>query len=141
MKRQIPSSKEIAQGIRIRMAELEMSKKELAEKTGFTSHKITVMCSGAHDFSINEVVALEQALDMDIMLVPDTERVITVTMHIDNNKHQATVDTVVTENGKVLKDREDWTVRKLVSSANALTTIVRRMQELVMYELLEEGEE
>ena len=137
MKEILPCNNEIAKGIRMRMAELDITKKELAEKIGVNVRNVGFMCSGLHDFSIQEVVALEKALDIDIMLVPDTKRVITVTMNIDNKRHQATVSTTIEENGKVLQGK-DVTPKQMFSSANALMVAMKQMQETGLMKMLEE---
>jgi DNA-binding Xre family transcriptional regulator len=137
MKQQLPSNEDVSFGIRVRMAELKMTRNDLAEKTGYSKHKITLMCGGNHDFSLDEIATLEKVLDTTLILVPDTERVITVTMHIDSHRHQATVGTTVTENGRPVLE-EDWDIKKLVATANALTAQAQKLQNLAIYKMIEE---
>lgn len=137
MKQQLPSNEDVSFGIRVRMAELEMTRDDLAKKTGYSKHKVTLMCRGNHDFSLDEIATLEKALDTTLVLVPDTERVITVTMHIDNHRHQATVGTTVTENGRLVVE-EDWDIKKLVATANALTAQAQKFQNWAIYKMIEE---
>lgn len=139
MKQQLPSNEDVSFSIRVRMAELEMTRDDLAEKTGYSKHKVTLMCRGNHDFSLDEIATLEKVLDTTLVLVPDTERVITVTMHIDNHRHQAIVGTTVTENGKLMLE-EDWDIKKLISTANALTAQAQKLQNWAIYKMIEEGE-
>lgn len=137
MKQQLPSNEDVSFSIRVRMAELEMTRNDLAEKTGYSKHKVTLMCRGNHDFSLDEIATLEKVLDTILVLVPDTERVITVTMHIDNHRHQATVGTTVTENGKLMLE-EDWDIKKLISTANALMAQAQKLQNWAIYKTIEE---
>lgn len=137
MKQQLPSNEDISFSIRVRMAELEMTRDDLSEKTGYSKHKITSMCKGNHDFSLDEIATLEKVLDTTLVLVPDTKRVITVTMHIDNHRHQATVGTTVTENGKLILE-EDWDIKKLISTANALMAQAQKLQNWAIYKTIEE---
>jgi len=139
MKEQLPSNKDIATAIRVRMAELEMTRDDLAEKTGYSKHMVTLMCRGNHDFSLDEIATLEKVLDTILILVPDTERIITVTMDIDNHRHQATVGITVTENGRLVSE-EDWDIKKLVATANALTAQAQKLQNLAIYKMIKEEE-
>lgn len=139
MKQQLPSNEDVSFSIRVRMAELEMTRDDLAEKTGYSKHKITSMCNGNHNFSIGEIATLEKVLDTTLVLVPDTERVITVTMDIDNQRHQATVSTAVTENGRPLLE-EDWDIKKLVATANALTAQAQKLQIWAIHKMIEEAQ-
>ena len=140
MKQQLPSNEDVSFGIRVRMAELEMTRDDLAEKTGYSKHKVTLMCRGNHDFSIGEIATLEKVLDTTLVFVPDTERVITVTMNIDNQRHQATVGTTVTENGRLLLE-EDWDIKKLVATANALTAQAQKLQNWAIHRMIKEEEQ
>ncbi len=139
MKQQLPSNEDISLGIRVRMAELGMTRNDLAEKTEYSKHKITSMCKGNHDFSLDEIATLEKVLNTTLILIPDTERIITVTMNIDNHKHQATVGTTVTENGKLMLE-EDWDIKKLMATANALTIQAQKLQNWAIYKMIEEEE-
>ena len=136
MKQQLPSNEDVSFSIRVRMAELEMTRDDLAEKTGYSKRKVTLMCRGNHDFSLDEIVTLEKVLDTTLVLVPDTERVITVTMNIDNQRHRATVGTTVTENGRPLLE-EDWDIKKLMATANALTAQAQKLQNWAIHKMIE----
>lgn len=131
--------KELALSVRIRLAELNMSRRALARKAGLRYEKIRKICDGTGKTKISDIVALEKALDIQIMHVPDTFRDITVSMNIDSSRHQATVTTSVVENGKVKTD--NWTVRELISTANALNGVARGFMERALWQMTEEEKE
>lgn len=139
MKEQLPSNENISTAIRLRLAELDMTRNELCEKTGFSRYKVNKMCCGMYDFSLAEIVTLESALGEYLMLIPDMERTISISMHIDNHRHQATLETTIIEDGKQLH-MDDLTTKKLLSTINALITASKQMQEFVLYKLINDEE-
>ena len=61
-------------------------------------------------------------------------------MNIDNQRHQATVGTTVTENGRLLLE-EDWDIKKLVATANALTAQAQKLQNWAIHRMIKEEEQ
>ena len=128
----------IATEIRVCLAGDNTSRKELAEKTGIPLRRINRMCEGKHDFTIEEIVSLEKALGIKLMLMPDTERVITIRMSIDTVAGAGLTSMDITENGH---PKEDWTASQLVSTANALIMKARQLSEMAITKARENEKE
>ena len=126
--------RQIVKAIKVAMAEQDMTPAALAEKTKFSKQMVARMLRGAHDFNIDEIVTLESVLDVTLLLVPDLERVIIVTMGVDTHQHKGNVRFEVTENGR---PKKDWRASQLVSTANALMFIAQRMLGMAGNELIE----
>lgn len=133
-----PEREDLARLVRMRMAELNMSKKELSEKTGLSTRRITSICEGTCDVSIRDVASLEDALGECFMLIPDIMRTITISMDIDSHRHQAAVGMVVQENGR---PKNEWTYYELIATANALTMKARALMEQALVQMLDKKEE
>ena len=113
-------TKELADNLRIRMAAMNISPKELSSLTGINIRTVNSMMKGEHDFTIDEIASLEDALQFDFLIIPDKERTITVKMNIDSTKNRASVGYAVTENGK---PKEQWTPSEMLSTAQSLLGI------------------
>ena len=113
---------DMVRAIKIAMASKNMSAADLAEKTKFSPQMVSRMLKGAHDFNIGEIVTLEMVLDENLLLIPDTERIITVKMDIDTSRHAGQVSVNVIENGK---PKTEWKEAQLVATANALMLVAR----------------
>lgn len=120
---------DMAACIRVALAEKGISRKELAQMTGISLRKINKICDAKYDIHIDEVSAIESALGITLMIIPDTERVVTITMRIDSMRGVATIGMVVTENGKT-KEYHDWKAKELTSTASALMMKARVLSDM-----------